>query len=71
MYKLPDVECRKCGGGTSIHWVASSGMDIRPTGMFRTCHRCGFEESVSDLENKTNKLNANDLRASLSEHPNN
>lgn len=52
MYKIPDTECRKCGGSTSIHYVPSSGMDITPTGMFRTCHRCGFEEHISSLDDK-------------------
>ena len=54
MYKLPDVACRKCGGDTSIHYVSSSGMDIKPTGVFRTCQRCGFEEKIDSLNEKQN-----------------
>ena len=52
MYKIHDESCRKCGGNTSIHFVPSSGMDIEPTGMFRTCHRCGFEERINSLDEK-------------------
>ena len=58
MYKLPDVSCRKCGGDTSIRFISSSGMDITPTGMKRTCHRCGFEEFIKDLDDEKNKQNA-------------
>ena len=52
MYKIPDESCRKCGGDTSIHFVKSSGMDITPTGMFRTCSRCGYEEGIDSLDEK-------------------
>lgn len=56
MNKLPDTPCRKCGGDTSLHFIPSSGMDIEPTGMKRTCGRCGFYEFVSDLDGgKNNK----------------
>jgi hypothetical protein len=54
MYKIPDLSCDKCGGDTSIHYVPSSGMDIKPTGMFRTCHRCGFEKKIDSLNEKEN-----------------
>ena len=56
MYKIPDTPCDKCGGDTSIHYVPSSGMDIRPTGMFRTCHRCGYECSIGSLDEKNREL---------------
>lgn len=35
--------------------VQSSGMDVEPTGMFQTCHRCGFKERINDLEEKKNE----------------
>ncbi len=53
MYKIPDTPCRECGGDTSVRFRRSSGMDIEPTGMFRTCGRCTFEEHIDSLdENK-------------------
>ena len=58
MYKIPDSGCSKCGGKTSINYVPSSGMDIEPTGMFRTCGRCGFKEKIDSLDEKNNKENA-------------
>lgn len=58
MYKIPDKPCSKCGGDTSIHFVPSSGMDIEPTGMFRTCSRCGFKEHIKSLGEKENRENA-------------
>ena len=54
MNKINDLPCRKCGGDTSIHFVKSSGMDITPTGMFRTCSRCGYEERIDSLDEKIN-----------------
>ena len=51
-YKIPNESCRKCGGETSIHFVKSTGMDIKPTGMFRTCSRCGYEQRISSLDEK-------------------
>lgn len=54
MYKIPDLPCRKCGGNTRIHFVPSSGMDLKPTGMFRQCYRCGFEERIDALDEKQN-----------------
>jgi len=53
-YKLPDLPCKKCGGNTSIHFIKSTGMDITPTGMFKTCSRCGYKEGISSLDDKTN-----------------
>lgn len=45
-----DTDCRKCSGATNIRWIQSSGMDVEPTGMKKTCGRCGFSEFVDDLE---------------------
>ena len=52
MNEIPNSPCRKCGGDTSIHFVKSTGMDITPTGMFRTCGRCGFEEGIKSLDDE-------------------
>ena len=41
-----------CGGNTSLHFVKSTGMDITPTGMFRTCSRCGYEEKIDSLDDR-------------------
>lgn len=62
MYRIPDATCEKCGGGTSIHWdngEKSSGMDIkplRPSGMIRTCGRCGYSRHIDSLDE--NKIDA-------------
>jgi len=50
MFKLPDTPCIKCGGETSIHFMESTGMDTRPTGMKRTCSRCGYSEFIKALD---------------------
>ncbi len=61
MYKITSTPCRKCGGNTSIHWddgEKSSGMDIRPlrpAGMKKICHNCGYEETIKDLDSGDNK----------------
>ncbi len=57
MYELPDTPCRKCGGPTKIHYIPSKGMDIEPTGMRRTCVRCGFREFIDDLEDTEHNAN--------------
>lgn len=60
MRKILDLDCRKCGGPTSVHWVEpekSSGMDIEPLkegGLERRCKRCSFEEFIDDLESFDN-----------------
>ena len=54
MDKIPDEQCRKCGGDTRIHFIPSSGMDITPVGMRRTCSRCGYEEGINSLDEKVN-----------------
>ena len=49
-----DRKCPKCGGRASTNFIKSTGMDIEPTGLKRTCCNCGyswFEESL-DGENK-------------------
>jgi hypothetical protein len=57
MNKIINTPCRKCGGDTSIRFIPSSGMDIEPTGMKRTCTRCGFYEFINSLDDdKNNKV---------------
>ena len=58
MNKIQDKNCRKCGGNTSLTYVPSSGMDIQPTGLKRTCFRCGFSEFIKSLDEDDNKSNA-------------
>ena len=58
MKKIEDKQCTKCGGNTHIKFVPSSGMDIQPTGMFRICNRCGYEESIKSLDDKSNICDA-------------
>lgn len=63
MYRIPDLDCTKCGGTTSVTWIEpekSSGMDIKPLksgGMERTCHRCGFSKFIDTLDDKVDANN--------------
>jgi predicted nucleic-acid-binding Zn-ribbon protein len=60
MYKIPDTPCRKCGGNTHLTFVPSTGMDIEPTGMKRSCGRCGYSEFIDDLDSENDKVPANE-----------
>jgi predicted nucleic-acid-binding Zn-ribbon protein len=55
MNKLPNTPCRKCGGDTKLTFISSSGMDITPTGLKRTCLRCGYGEFIKSLDEGDNK----------------
>ena len=48
--KIENTPCSKCGGETSIKWIPSTGMDVQPTRMQKTCNRCGFQEMIKDLD---------------------
>ncbi len=55
MQKIENTPCRKCGGDTSLQFIPSSGMDLEPTGLKKTCHRCGYSEFVTSLDEQYNK----------------
>ena len=52
MNKINNKPCIKCGGNTRLTYVLSTGMDILPTGLKRTCLNCGFEEFIKSLDSK-------------------
>lgn len=54
MNKINNEPCIKCGGNTHLTYVQSTGMDILPTGLKRTCLNCGFEEFIKSLDSKDN-----------------
>ena len=60
--KIKNEPCIKCGGDTSIRYIPSAGMDIEPTGMKRTCSRCGFAEMIDSLDDKNRQESSPPLK---------
>ena len=52
MNKIESTPCRKCGGETKLNFIPSGGMDVEPTGLKKTCMRCGFSEFIPSLDEK-------------------
>lgn len=53
MNKIQETPCAKCGDETRIHWETQSCPEwekIKSGILTKTCIRCGYSQTIDDLE---------------------